>query len=262
MPAYFNSPSSRPTALTNYTNSPTSPAAVVTNYQNSPFGLPPASPYLWYDAQDINLGGNAGILDTDPIGTWKNKGSAGVAGDLTQAVGANKPLFKKLGLAGKLNNLSTVTFGAKWVTVAAGLSVNQPDLVAIVLKTTNLNSIVVYQMTAGGAQQLAINPVGGFWELYAGTVQNTSIAATINNYHLLLTTWNAASTGFRADLATGTVPGTVGTQNGTGFTLGSDPGGLNPMAGEIAECIVWNTVPANADVEGYFNAKYGSTWPQ
>lgn len=49
---------------------------------------------LWLDGFDINLLGNSGISNDDPIGTWKNKGASGAALDVTQAVAGNKPLFK------------------------------------------------------------------------------------------------------------------------------------------------------------------------
>jgi hypothetical protein len=266
MPAYFNSPSSRPAAPTNYNNSPTSPAAVVSNYQNSPFVLPPGTPYLWYDAQDINLGGNAGINDGDPIGTWKNKGSAGVAGDLTQAVGGSRPALKKVGLAGKLNNLSTVQFsgGTKSIAVAAGLTINQPDMVTIVVKTTNAAlAQAFYQFGAGYSQQFAVSGAG-LWQLYAGTQYTSALAITANSYFLLLTTWNAASTVFRINKVGDPGITTPGANNATGLTLGFDPVAPgSPMTGEIAEMLVHTgTPPTAANVEAYYDAKYGAGWPQ
>lgn len=224
---------------------------------------PPLSPYLWYDAQNINLLANVGINDGDPIGTWKNAGSAGVAGDLVQATALNKPTFKKIASAGKLNNLSSAGFsGAKFVTVAAGLTLNQRDLVAIIVRTNNLGNVVVCQSDPGSAQQLFLNSVGPFWHLYAGTDQDTSIVPTANVYHPLLIDWNGASTVFRADKAAGVV-GNPGALNGTGFTLGATSAGTSGITGEIVECLVYSgTLPAVTDVEAYFDAKYGAGWPQ
>lgn len=239
------------------------PGSNAAHYPSSPLVLlPPAGTLpLWYDAQNINLLNNVGINDGDPIGTWKNAGIVGVPGDLIQGTALNKPTFKKLGLIGKLNGLSTVNFaGANWIGVAAGLTINQPDLIAIVLKATMSNGFVAYQPSAG-AQQLS-QAAGPVWHLFAGTDQDTTGSASLNVYHAVLTTWNGASTVFRTDDAANVV-GNPGIANGTGFTLGANPVGGTPMTGEIVECLVYTGVlPTTASVEAYFNAKYGAGWPQ
>src|SRR6266446_5458351 len=82
--------------------------------------IPPGAAVLWYDAQDINLLGNVGINDADPIGTWKNKGSLGSAADLLQASAPNRPLFRKIAAVGKINNLSALEGdGARFMASSA-----------------------------------------------------------------------------------------------------------------------------------------------
>jgi hypothetical protein len=250
-----------------YFNSPNGPPSPLANYFDSPAANPPGTTYLWYDAQDISLSNNnLGINDGDPIGTWKNKGSAGSAGDITQATGGNKPTFKLLGASGKLNNRSTIQFsgGSKSLAVAAGLTVNQADMVALVVKTTNAAlAQVFYQFGAGYSQQFGVSGTG-LWQLYAGIQYTSALAIAANQYFLLLATWNGASTVFRINKVADPGITTPGTNNATGLTVGFDPVAPgSPMTGEIAEMLVYTgTLPAVADVEAYFDQKYGSGWPQ
>lgn len=225
-------------------------------------GIPPGSPYLWYDAQDINLLGNAGVANNDPVGTWKNKGSAGAVGDVVQAVGAAKPTFKAIATAGKLNNLSGVSFDSSDdVLVAAGLSLNQAYMVAIVVLVTTTNNCTIYRSGAPLSPTLVVDAVGPLWLIAAGTSRDTNLAPTANQYHMVLTTFAGASTVFRANKVTGVVA-SPGTNGGSGFSLGSDSTGAQQMTGTIVECLAWNAPPAINAIEAYFDGKYGAAWPQ
>ena len=225
---------------------------------------PPGTPYLWYSAQDINLTSNSGIADGASIASWKNKGSAGSAGDLAQATGAAKPTFKLTASAGKIGNKSSVGFdGGDFIQVASGLTINQTDIIAIVVRTNSIagQTVIMETNAPANCQQLSQN--AGPWHMYAGTERDASLSATANTYHVLVTTWSGAASAIRANKVAGTLPGTPGAGNGTGFTLGGQSSGATFMTGEIVEVLVYTDGSATAAaIEAYFDSMYGSSWPQ
>jgi hypothetical protein len=228
--------------------------------------IPPGAPVLWFDAQDINLLGNVGVADNDPIGTWKNKGSFGASGDVVQGTAANRPLFKLVAAAGKLNNLSALRGDGSNDNLVSGVTavMTQPNLVCAVVRRSsttdsvwidgrvNTNRIEVIYLNSS-ADQVAVN---------AGSSQVSNKVVTQNTYHQVCATLNGASTALRVNKATATI-GNAGTQTADGITLFSNADPSAYMSGDIAEVLVYSgSLPTVADVEAYFDAKYGSSWPQ
>lgn len=226
---------------------------------------PPGAPQFWFDAQDINLLGNAGIANLDPIGTWKNKGSLGASGDIVQGVAGQRPKFSLVASAPKINSLSAVRFtaaGSTFLTSASVASMPQPNLVAIIVRRSASADGVWFDGLTGHRHQIWYDSVANKFSLFAGTVVNANVGPTLNGYDLVVATFNGASTALRVNLSAATI-GNPGANDMTGATIGSnsDPSGY--IDGDVVEALVYNgTLPLATDVEAYFQAKYGSTWPQ
>lgn len=219
----------------------------------------------WYDAQDINLLGNVGIADLDPIGTWKNKGSLGSAADIVQGVAGQRPKFSLVASAGKISNRSAVRFVAAsntYLQSASFAALTQPNLIALVLRRSASADGVWFDGMTLHRQQVWYDSIANKFSIYAGTVRNADIGPTLNGYDLVVATFNGASTAMRVNL-TNAVIGNPGTQDMTGVTIGCNSDPASPIDGDVAEALVYNgTLPTVADVEAYFRAKYGQTWPQ
>jgi len=270
MSTYQKFPSSV-TAPTHYTNSPSSVFVPLTNYTNLPaVGAPPGTASAWLDGQDINLSGNAGINDTDPIGTWKNKGSRGSALDVLQAVGANKPLFAKVASAGKINNLSAVRFnGTSTFMRSATISdAAQPNIFAIVAMSTVVND-ATNRVVVDGAVNAKFHEIykstTGLISMYGGNALSSAVNWQANKYSQLNATFNGASSILHAD-KTSIASGNAGTNVISGITVGSDAVSAEFWSGDIVEVLLYLSadaaLPTLASIEAYFDAKYGSSWPQ
>lgn len=273
MAGYVKSPDIAPTPPANYANSPTAgTAAVQSNYVNSPVAGPPGSPAYWFDAQDINLAGNGGVLDSDPIGTWNNKGYFGATADAVQATGANRPLIKLIAQAGKLNGLSAVRFDGVNDNLKTGAvtALAQPNTWAVVLRlsSVSVDQNMIDGRTSGGNRNAIIFDftVSGKLQMYAGTARSL-VTPTLNAYHMLICTFNGASSTARADLNTIALGGSPGATPVDGLSLGSEGFPSAFMNGDIVELLGYNgtapnVLPDPLAIEAYFKAKYGASWPQ
>lgn len=123
---------------------------------NRPASAAPTAPanltalVFWVDPFDINLLGNAGIANNDPIGTWKNKGTSGASGDWLQAGGAFKPLFQASGINGHPSILSaTGKVMASSVSPVASEAARHIFVVTIIPATTTGN---IYRSRSAGTE--------------------------------------------------------------------------------------------------------------
>lgn len=237
--------------------------------QNVPSGgnVPPSGPpgfaglLAWYDAQNINLLGNAGVNDADPVGTWKNVAATGAAYDLIQANAATKPTFRKIAAAGKINNLSALesTDGLRHMRTAAFTLVPQPLTWAWVFRDTGVGTQVL--STGGGANTNQTLTQGATYQMFAGTTQTPAPVPVANTWETIIARYDAAASTFTQNGVTVSGFGTVG-------TLGIDKIGVMwndvetagaGMIGFLAEMLVWTTAPTVAEITAYLNAKYGVT---
>lgn len=232
----------------------------------------PGAPQYWFDAQDVNLLGNAGLANNAPIATWSNKGSFGATANAVQATGANQPLFKTVAQAGKLQGLSAIRFDGSNDNLKTGVvaTIAQPNIWAVILR---LSSVATDQnMVDGRVPPTNRNAiifdftVSGKLQMYAGTARSL-ITPTVNAYHMLICTFNGASSSARADLNTVALGGSPGTAVVDGVCLGSEPTPSAFMNGDIVELLGYNgtapnVLPDPLAIEAYFKAKYGASWPQ
>ncbi len=230
-------------------------------------GLLPVPPGLlnlpaWYDAQDIDLLGNASLTDTQLLNLWKNKGSLGALADLSQVSVPNQPSFKLVAEVGKLNGLSSVLFsGAQDM-----ISPNVPAMTAP-FKMAG----VVYRAASGGdvfwdgndgVSRCAFFAIAS-WTMYAGASLSTPGSPADLLYHQTTQYWNNASSVLRLNGVQENT-GNVGTAALDGFRVGVGGDGTSFLTGQLVEWLVWwgGAFPSDADIEAYFDAKYGTGWPQ
>lgn len=221
---------------------------------------PPGSPSLWFDAQNVDGLNNSTMIDGQQVGTWKNLGSLASA-DLVQATGALRPLFRLVATAGKINNKSAVqSDGTQFMRTGAVASLNQPNLVAVVFRSTSLAAITaILDANSAGRQMFSFNGSGsGVVNMFAG-VGPTSTGLTIVNltWETLMGTFNGATSNGRLNgVDGGTI--NVGTNVMGGLSAFSD-NVTDIFAGFIEEILVYSgSLPSAASVDAYINAKIGA----
>lgn len=220
----------------------------------------------WYDAQNINLLGNAGINDADPIGTWKNAAATGATYDMVQATAGKRPTFRRVAASGKINNLSAAesTDGLRHMATGAFTLTAQPLKWAWLFRNTATGTQVISSGGAANTNQTLTQAAA--YQLFAGTTQSPALVPAAN-------TWEAAVARFDGASSTLNQNGVGASGFGTLGTLGIDQIGCfwNPaetaaagMIGFLAEMLVWAPVapavmPTDAEIIAYFAAKYGAT---
>lgn len=262
MAGYVNNPPGPAPAITHYVNNPTSIVTPATNYTNSPGGPPGQGDLLaWYDAQNINLLGNVGVADADPVGTWKNAAASGAAYDQIQVNAGTKPTFRKIAAAGKINNLSAVesTDGLRHMQSAAFTLVAQPLTWAWVFRSTTAGTQVLSTGGAANTNQTLFTTVNP--SMFAGTTQNPALPIVANTWEAAVARYDAASSTWTLNASTVSGFGSVGTSGIDQIGLFWNPpetGGVG-WVGFIAECLIWTTAPPVSAIIAYFNARYGVT---
>ena len=221
---------------------------------------------LWLKADALT-----GLTNTNPVGTWTDSSSNGIA--LTQATAAAQPTYKTVGL----NNLPTLSFnGTQYLQTPYNASLNPNQYTVITV--TNVTA-------SGGFQSPITSREAGGLKGYFFYAQNPNVwsFAQGNNTGA----WNTTSDSTPVTLNTGYV--TSGSYNGTQKTLsvngrqtsnnftnftpntarplrvgaGQTEGGPNfYFKGDISEVILYdkalNTVERNL-VDNYLSAKYNLT---
>lgn len=78
---------------------------------------PAGSPVIWLDAFDVNAGA-AQPANLDPVTTWKNKGSLGATGDVTQT----EPTFRPTFYTSRINTHPAILFDVASVALNGSTS--------------------------------------------------------------------------------------------------------------------------------------------
>jgi hypothetical protein len=222
---------------------------------------PPGSPALWYDAQNIDGTNNGSLVNLQTIGTWKNLGSLGAAGDVLQATAGLKPQYVAIASGGKLNNKSCVrSDGTRTMQSGALTTLNQPTLVAVVAMTTTIAGGICDIVDGRTAARNILGRNGAPFLGFAGSFVTPVGNFVANTYHGLNLNFNGAASIGRFDgAASGAVnPGAGGLD---GVTLFSDLAAGSLWTGDIIELLVYNGggQPTAAQVEAYFTTRYGAT---
>lgn len=197
----------------------------------------------WYKADAIT-----GKNDGDALSSWADSSAA--AHNLSQATGANQPLYK----TNIINGKPAVRFDGvnDFLASASGLGPYATTTIFVVTKTGVISSGT---HAVAGAEQI-FYAAGGF-KLFAGAVLASGVGADATSYYLTAQ-FNGASSKLRVSGAQ--TSGDAGTTALTQLTVGSSSAGGNPWSGDIAEAIFYSGVLSAANitaVEAYLKAKYG-----
>lgn len=204
----------------------------------------------WFKADAIT-----GKIDGDAIAQW-NDGS-GNNRHLAQATGSKQPLYK----TAIQNSLPIVRFDGTDDTMKVAFTLNQPEHVFAVVKITSTSAskylwdggavgdvMVLYQsLSAGNLRQ------------YAGTNGASLTGISWATFHQVSALYNGASSEIRLDAAATAT--SVGAANAGGLAVGSNFGGTNNSAIDVAEILVYSAALSATDkgrVEAYLKSKWGT----
>jgi hypothetical protein len=226
--------------------------------------VPPGTPSLWFDGQNIDGLNNSSLVDGQQLGTWLNLGSLGAGGNLVQATGATKPLFRLVAAAGKINNKSGVeNTGTMQMSTLALTSQPQPNMVAFLYRQTALANGQLWDASTGGGRQFNQMLIAGPGTIQmfagAGPVPTTAAIAT-GTWETVVNAFNGVSSYVRLNgVQTANVnPGTNALDSLRIFT---DVSAVAPITGIIVELLEYSggSQPTAAQIEAYFTSKYGAT---
>lgn len=219
---------------------------------------PPGSPSLWFDAQNIDGTSNSSMVDGQAIGTWKNLGSLGSAGDSVQATAGNKPAFRLIAVPGVFGNkpgIECIDVNRRLISAAIA-NITQPYTVASVIRTTKAAT----QVHFGGQA-----PLSEFYNtvttdhVNSGLDVDTVLNPSANQFHGRVYTVNGAASNVRIDGVQSATINAGGTGFGTPIVIGCDPGIVLGTIGFINEVLVWSGAISPALIETYFASKWGTT---
>ncbi|MEK0182803.1 DUF4347 domain-containing protein, partial [Microcoleus anatoxicus] len=217
---------------------------------------------LWLKADALT-----GFTNTNPVGTWTDSSSNGIA--LTQT-GAARPTYKTAGL----NNLPTLSFnGSQYLDTAfnASLNPNQYTVITVNQVTggvgtvrspiTSRDNLKGYMLYAADTQQYLQVGNGSGW-----AVAIDNVPVTLNSGYITSGSYNGSQNtisvnGRQTSAAFTTfVPNTIRPLRVGG---GQTEGGVNFLfVGDISEVILYNKALNNAErtlVDNYLSAKYNIT---
>ena len=208
----------------------------------SPTGI--AGLQLWLKADSLAL------TDGDPVSTWAD--SSGNSNNATSS-GASRPTYKAAILGGK----PVVRFSSSASNyLVSSLARTQPYTVIIVSKQVAVATQAVIDGSVLNSGVLVYQ--FGALDQYAGSVLSTGSIATTS--FLVISAIFCGVTSSMYVNGTLKISGTIGLANTTGTTIGCAGGFIEPLDGDIAELLVYNSVLGSTDrgnVETFLKTKYG-----
>jgi hypothetical protein len=219
-----------------------------------PSHLDGSAPLIWYDTQDVTLKRNFGVLDAAALLTLKNKGTIGSAADTTQATTGIRWVFRKIAVAGKMNNLSALqNDGTRKMSSSAFTAIPQPNIIATFMRCAASGSETLNN-TSGTQTYFA----GANISVYAGNFAGSGVVVA-NTFHMLAVTFNGSPSQVSVD-GTTTAAGNLGTNSHTSVTLGTD-GASSYLTGFFLEQMVYagaGNLPSIASLNAYGALKFGA----
>lgn len=231
-----------------------------------PLPVAPGAPRLWWDGSDADLQRNTTYPSGTSIGAastpWRDKGSLGL--NLTQATAAARPTLQANGAGGR-PSVRADGAGDYLRTALFGAALVQPTLVAMVGRAISIASspIPFSSVDSAAVNQHTIFSTTPAYRLYALVGPLDGGTPVAGQWFMWLGYFNGASTISRVN-GVQVAAGATGTSDLNGVTLFASHGGVPAQFffGDLSEVIVYNgSIPAFADVEAYFTAKYGA-FPQ
>jgi hypothetical protein len=207
--------------------------------------------------------GGRGVEETGGIVEgWRDQ--SGLQNDAAQTVSGNRPTL----LASAINSQPAVAFAgspAQFLTVPDHTSLKGPQasVFTVVKRTTGVTIAGVVSKWASGANGYRLEWSNGTTARYALNNGGTPVATVpINTYRVLAGVYDQVNNRIYVNgVQAGTLASTGALANAvSNMTLGSQNGATNPLAGEVAEVLVYNrgvTAEERTDVDAYLFAKYG-----
>jgi hypothetical protein len=196
-----------------------------------------------------------------------NKGAQTNAGaTVSWAKQAGAITFKKLPSPGRIGNLSSIrNDGVGWVASTPAVpALTIPMTIGMVFSCDTFGVSGQHNspcdgLTASRGGFFVDGATGAITMIGSGTPA-TGLTTTSGAYHMYVGVYNGASSFVRMDgvQSANISPGTTLL---TGVSLFSLVTGLFPMTGEIVEYLNWTDATTPAQIEAYFQAKYGA-FPQ
>jgi hypothetical protein len=222
---------------------------------------PPGSPFIWFDAQNIDGQNNLTLVDSGSITTWKNLGSLGTASNITQASGSKRPTFRLVVDSPQLNLKSGVRFDGvddvlRSSAFPTGSTGSMPWTYGMLYKN-NINTASFSTLFSSAnsrflIQTQSINLVGST-TLNTGQFTNTDAG----QWEIVTGIFNGS--GSLSKLFTGQVSGNVGSGSLDRISLGGHAT-LEQwfMSGSIVETLIYtgSAAPLPSQIESYFVNRY------
>lgn len=236
-----------------------SSAATATIVGLGPFA--PRTPALWFSSSDVNA---TAPVDGAGIAEWKNLGSYASA-DAVQAVEIKRPVF--VAVDPILGKPAVRTGFGKWIMTGTTADIPQPDKIAFVFR---VESLTAAQTILDGAN---VTPRRQFAILFAGNPNMLISAGTPSSYSGMLITTGVWHTVIVNVNPAGSYVRLNGSQSANlplnaqyldGLSIGGSRTGTTTLDGAFAEVLVYGPTdqPSDAEIEDFFDAKYGSGWPK
>ena len=205
----------------------------------------------WLQADAI-----VGLNDGDAITTWED--SSPNNNDATQGTAANKPIYK----VSILNGKPVVRFDGSNDYMQT--PVFTPNLAAsTIFVVGKVNGVAAQQFftdgTTGTTRNIIFINTSSF-AIHSGTTLLDGAADT--SFHIFSALFTASASSKLFKDGTLVISGNSGTQALNQLRIGIDTAGGNPLAGDIAELIVYRGILTDTErkrIESYLSAKYGIT---
>lgn len=206
---------------------------------------------LWYDANVT-----ASISTTGShVTAWADQ--SGNGRDLLNGSGSDRPQYP--GTA--LNGVATIDFNDDLLSVA-GFTIAQPWSYAIVVRATNNGfGRAIISTNSGSRSQVGQQNVAAPapWSVHCGTEVAIDGPNDGSSWFILVGTNNGAASYGNSDALPVLLASSPGTAGLTGFRMGRDALGFQPLIGQTAEVIVWSSAYSAQDmanVLAYLQSKW------
>jgi len=215
----------------------------------SPFGVQSTAAFtpagltgleLWYDASvtaSISTTGSHVIAWADQSGNGR---------DLINDSGSDRPQYP--GTA--LNGVATLDFNDDLLSVS-GFTIAQPWSYAIVVRATNNGfGRAIISTNSGSRSQVGQQNVAAPapWSVHCGTEVAIDGPNDGSSWFILVGTNNGAASYGNSDALPVLLASSPGTAGLTGFRMGRDALGFQPLIGQTAEVIVWSSAYSAQDM--------------
>jgi hypothetical protein len=219
----------------------------------------------WWDFSDISTlftdtnKTTPVTADAQTIGCIADK--SGQGNDLTQATGANRPVYKAAIQNGQsVGRFTRATPMYVDRTTYVGGQAAQPVTWFFVCKAGATATDETYADGITARHIFRPDTVGGSYLFFAGT--SATFGATDTNWHVFCVTVNGASSKFYKDggAGTGINPNTGATN---GLRIGADSGAANGFGGDGGLVLLYNSGLSLANINALgpsLASKWGTTW--